>query len=124
LLTACQAGGRTDEQVDRETLSQESGSASAPVETPDPVNDHESTDVYPTLADFWEGRATFVVDVVNSGLPMGESDTIVRDNGEFWSYLHASQESAGTVDQCGNPVPFQGAYKKIRSSPVTTIMVL
>lgn len=116
LLTACQAGGRTDEQVDRETVTQEPGNAFAPVETPEPFNDHESADAYPTLVDFWEGRATFVVDVVDSGLPMGESDTIVRDNGEFWSYLHASQESAGTVDQCGDPAPFPGCTVIYRST--------
>jgi hypothetical protein len=28
--------------------------------------------------------------------------------GEFWSYLNASHQSAGVVDQCGNPVPFPG----------------
>ena len=62
----------------------------------------------PTLADFWEGRAQFVLDVPNTGLPMGESDTLVMRNGELWSYLHASTPSAGTVDRCGDPVAFPG----------------
>lgn len=63
---------------------------------------------HPTLADLWEGRAGFVVDVVDTGLPMGESDTVVMDNGELWSYLHASDRSASARDQCGDPVPFPG----------------
>lgn len=62
----------------------------------------------PTLADFWEGRAEFVLDVRDTGLPRGESDTVVMDNGELWSYLHASDRSAGAVDQCGQPVEFPG----------------
>lgn len=63
---------------------------------------------HPTLTDFWEGRAEFVVRVEDTGLPRGESDTIVLGNGELWSYLHASERSAGAVDQCGNPVEFPG----------------
>ena len=63
---------------------------------------------YPTLADFWEGRAEFELQVQDTGLPRGESDTIVMGNGELWSYLHASDRSAGTVDRCGQPVEFPG----------------
>ncbi len=70
---------------------------------------------HPTLADFWDGRAEFVVDVVDTGLPMGESDTLVMSNGELWSYVHASATSAGTVDRCGNPVPFPGCTVIYRS---------
>jgi len=44
----------------------------------------------------------------DTGLPVGESDTVYRGGNEFWSYLHASHQSAGVVDQCGNPVPFPG----------------
>jgi hypothetical protein len=62
----------------------------------------------PTLADFWEGRAEFVLQVRDTGLPGGESDTVVMSNGELWSYLHASHRSAGTVDRCGEPVGFPG----------------
>lgn len=62
----------------------------------------------PTLADLWEGRANFVVDVEQSGLPMGESDTIVLRNGVQWSYVHASDRSAAVRDSCGDPVPFPG----------------
>ena len=69
----------------------------------------------PTWADFWAGRAKFVVDVQNTGLPMGESDTIVMSNGEFWSYMHASLRSAGTVDRCGDPVEFPGCTVIYRS---------
>ncbi len=63
---------------------------------------------YPTLADFWAGRAEFVVEVEDTGLPRGESETVVMSNGELWSYLHASDRSAGTVDRCGDPVEFPG----------------
>ena len=47
---------------------------------------------------------------------MGESDTIVMSNGEFWSYLHASHQSAGAVDRCGDPVPFPGCTVIYRSN--------
>ncbi len=78
-------------------------SPALPVRISDPgVNDH------PTLADFWEGRAEFVVDIDVTGLPMGESETVIMDNGEWWSYVHASDRSAGVVDQCGAPVEFPG----------------
>lgn len=70
----------------------------------------------PTLADFWDGRARFRVDVPVTGLPMGESDTIVMPNGEFWSYVHASDRSAGVRDRCGNPVGFPGCVVIYRSS--------
>lgn len=63
---------------------------------------------YPTLADFWDGRATWALDVYDVGLPVGESDTIQMDENVFWSYLHASDRSAGVVDQCGAPVAFPG----------------
>ena len=69
----------------------------------------------PTLADYWEGQAEFVADVRDTGLPMGESDTLVMPNGEFWSYVHASQRSAGVVDRCGNPVEFPGCVVIYRS---------
>ena len=49
-----------------------------------------------------------MLDEFDTGLPLGESDTIDRGGGEFWSYLHASDQSAGVVDQCGDPVPFPG----------------
>ncbi len=62
----------------------------------------------PTLDDFWEGRAVFVVDIANVGLPMGESDTVDMGDGVLWSYLHASHRSAGIIDQCGQPVAFPG----------------
>lgn len=42
------------------------------------------------------------------GLPVGESDTVHRGGGEFWSYLHASHRSAGVADRCGDPAPFPG----------------
>jgi hypothetical protein len=70
---------------------------------------------HPTLADFWEGRARFVLEVEDTGLPMGESDTILMSNGELWSYVHASDQSAGVVDSCGAPVPFPGCLVLYRS---------
>ncbi len=72
------------------------------------IQDDPGANGHPTLADFWEGRAEFVLDVADTGLPMGESDTLVMHNGELWSYVHASAQSAGVVDHCGNPVPFPG----------------
>ena len=71
---------------------------------------------YPTLADFWDGSATFVVDVADTGLPMGESETWVMPDGSLWSYLHASDQSAGAVDQCGAPVEFPGCTVIYRST--------
>jgi len=68
------------------------------------------------LADFWDGRAEFIVEVEDTGLPMGESDTLMMPNGEFWSYLHASYRSAGTLDRCGNPVEFPGCVVIYRST--------
>jgi hypothetical protein len=67
-----------------------------------------STAATPTLDDFWEGRAAFVVDVAQTGLPLGESDTLEAAPGKLWSYLHASHASAGVRDQCGAPVAFPG----------------
>lgn len=63
---------------------------------------------FPTLADFWNGTARFALDVPDTGLPMGESDTLVMSNGELWSYVHASDRSAGVRDSCGAPVAFPG----------------
>ncbi|MDQ7026548.1 MAG: hypothetical protein Q9P44_13445 [Anaerolineae bacterium] len=62
----------------------------------------------PTLEDFWEGRAEWVVDIEDVGLPVGESDTIQIAENTFWSYLHASNQSAQVIDQCGEPVEFPG----------------
>jgi len=74
------------------------------------------TNGHPTLADLWSGRAGFVLQDQYTGLPMGESDTIVMSNGEFWSYLHSSSvHPAGAVDQCGDPVPFAGCTVIYRS---------
>ena len=39
---------------------------------------------------------------------MGESDTLVMGNGALWSYVHASDRSAGVRDQCGDAVAFPG----------------
>lgn len=73
-----------------------------------PQEDADLQAEQPTLADFWDGDAHFVVDVKDTGLPMGESETLVMQNGEWWSWLHASDRSAGAVDQCGDPVEFPG----------------
>lgn len=70
----------------------------------------------PTLHDFWDGRAEWVVDVADVGLPVGESDTVYRGEGVYWSYLHASDQSAGVVDQCGEPVAFPGCLTRWESS--------
>ncbi|HRL14294.1 MAG TPA: hypothetical protein PKX07_20605, partial [Aggregatilineales bacterium] len=68
----------------------------------------------PTLADFWDGRAEWVLEADDVGLPIGESDTLVLSSPApesppvLRSYLHASFQSAGIVDQCGEPVAFPG----------------
>lgn len=67
---------------------------------------------YPTLDDFWHGRADWFLDIHDTGLPIGESDTVYRGNGEYWSYVHASGQSAGIVDSCGDPVPFPGCVTR------------
>lgn len=64
--------------------------------------------LHPTLDDFWEGRAEFVADVADTGLPMGESDTVVLSDGRYRAYVHASNRSLGAVDSCGAPVAFPG----------------
>jgi hypothetical protein len=69
----------------------------------------------PTLADFWEGRARFVMDHENTGLPMGESDTLTLTGGVLRSYVHASAQSLGVVDQCGDPVAFPGCIVPFHS---------
>lgn len=63
---------------------------------------------FPTLSDFWNGDAEFRVIVQDTGLPMGESDTVVLSDGTFRSYVHASARSIGAIDSCGEPVPFPG----------------
>lgn len=73
-------------------------------------------DALPTLADFWDGRAEWLMDAANVGLPVGESDTVRLPDGTFWSYLHASDRSAGVVDSCGQPVSFPGCTTLWRSA--------
>jgi hypothetical protein len=63
---------------------------------------------FATLDEFWEGEAEWLLEIYDVGLPLGESDTVDRGNNELWSYLHASDQSAGVVDQCGDPVAFPG----------------
>lgn len=62
----------------------------------------------PTLADFWDGRADWVLDIYDVGLPVGESDTLRLEDGRYWSYLHASAQSASVTDSCGQAVAFPG----------------
>ena len=69
----------------------------------------------PTLADYWDDSAEFVIDIEDTGLPMGESETIEMENGHLWSYVHASNQSAGVHDQCGQPVGFPGCMVIYRS---------
>lgn len=82
----------------------------APAPTPAPPSPH------PTLEDWWDGRAEWVVDVYDVGLPVGESDTIYMGDGLYWSYLHASDQSAGIVDSCGAPVAFPGCLTRWEST--------
>jgi hypothetical protein len=105
-LCACSCGSENITPTATPTLTH-----AGPGPTPTPwlvVQEEPGQNDHPTLADLWQGRAEFVVEVKDTGLPRGESDTIVMGNGEMWSYLHASARSAGTVDQCGDPVEFPG----------------
>jgi hypothetical protein len=105
-LVACQPSPGTQPPTPTITYAH---SAADPTSTPWlVVQDPAGGKGHPTLADFWEGQAEFVVQVADTGLPRGESETIVMGNGELWSYLHASDRSAGTVDRCGDPVEFPG----------------
>ena len=70
----------------------------------------------PSLEDFWEGRASFQLDQEDTGLPMGESDTVILPDGTFRSYVHASHPSLGVVDQCGDLVPFPGCVVTFTSA--------
>ncbi len=79
-----------------------------PTPTPSATPTLTPTPYPPRLDDFWAGRADWVLDVYDTGLPLGESDTIPKGQGVFWSYLHASNGSRGIVDHCGAPVPFPG----------------
>mgnify|MGYP005851745249 CR=1 FL=1 len=72
-----------------------------------PTTAPESTR-FPMLADLWDGRAHFAVEVEDTGLPMGESDTLVMSNGALWSYVHASDRSAGVHVLCGAPAHLPG----------------
>lgn len=73
---------------------------------------HAQDSAAPTLEDYWEGRAEWVLERADVGLPVGESDTLRLDDGRFVSYLHASHESAGVIDQCGEPVAFPGCLTR------------
>ncbi|QPC82896.1 hypothetical protein G4Y79_00560 [Phototrophicus methaneseepsis] len=70
----------------------------------------------PTLEDFWEGRAEWVVDVADVGLPIGESDTLAISDDTYWSYLHGSNQSHGVIDQCGQAVEFPGCTVRWEST--------
>lgn len=85
--------------------------ASSPSVTPTPDRSRP-----PTLVDFWNGAAEFVLDTADTGLPMGESETLVAPNGDWWSFVHASERSAGVVDRCGAPVEFPGCTVIYHSS--------
>ena len=73
----------------------------------------------PTITDLWNGRAQFVVVSENTGLPMGESDTLVVGD-SIYSYIHASHQSAGVLDQCGAPVEFPGCVVLLESDDIRT----
>ncbi|MEM9953024.1 MAG: hypothetical protein AAF846_15575 [Chloroflexota bacterium] len=72
----------------------------------------------PSLDDFWNNEAEWVVDIFDVGLPIGESDTIILPDGTYRSYLHASGQSAGVIDQCGQAAPFPGCLTTWTSDDV------
>jgi hypothetical protein len=78
----------------------------------------------PTLSDYWDGQADWVLQTQDVGLPVGESDTIQLSNTVYWSYLHASDASAGIVDSCGAPVSFPGCTTLWQSQDTGTTFAL
>lgn len=80
--------------------------------TSEPARSSAAASPAPTLTDFWEGRADWELEIANTGLPPGESDTVVAPGGELWAYAHASTESAGVVDSCGEAVEFPGCVTR------------
>ena len=78
----------------------------------------ENSDIQPgqpNLGDLWDDSAEFVLVVEDTGLPMGESDTVTLGDGQIWSFVHASYRSLGVVDQCGDPVEFPGCVVHFES---------
>lgn len=69
----------------------------------------------PTIADFWNGDAEWIVEIEDVGLPIGESETVAINDDVYWSYLHASDQSSGVIDQCGMPVEFPGCLTQWKS---------
>jgi hypothetical protein len=67
---------------------------------------------HPTLADWWDGKAKWVLQIADTGLPVGESDTVSVGGDVYWSYLHASTQSAGILDSCGGEVAFPGCVTR------------
>lgn len=88
----------------------------APHPAPSSLAQDEAIRDHPTLEDFWEGRAQWVMQIEDVGLPVGESDTVYMGDGVFWSYLHASHQSASVIDQCGDAVAFPGCLTRWESS--------
>ena len=70
----------------------------------------------PTLDHFWEGNARFEVEIEDTKLPMGESDTVILADGTWRTYVHASYPSLGVLDQCGTPVEFPGCLVLFNST--------
>jgi hypothetical protein len=81
-----------------------------------PLSTLQPSETAPTLDDLWVGRAHFVLEKQATGLPMGESDTVLLSDGSLRSYIHASAQSAGVHDQCGVPVPFPGCMVILSSN--------
>lgn len=70
----------------------------------------------PTLEHFWEGNARFEVEIEDTKLPMGESDTVILADGTWRTYVHASYPALGVLDQCGAPVEFPGCLVLFNST--------
>jgi hypothetical protein len=88
-----------------------------PGQVPAPVPLRKAALMPATLTDFWNGNATWQLDIFDVGLPVGESDTVHVEGSTYWSYLHASYETSGVqvLDRCGNPVAFPGCVTRWES---------
>lgn len=84
--------------------------------TPITAKAKTSTAHAPTLGDFWEGNARFELEIADTGLPMGESDTLILADGTWRTVVHASYLSLGVLDQCGAPVKFPGCLVLFNST--------
>nr|MBN1228428.1 hypothetical protein [Anaerolineae bacterium] len=65
-----------------------------------------------TLNDYWNGNASWILEIADTGLPLDTSDTLYMGHNIYWSYAHTNYRFQGTVDSCGDPVPYPGCITR------------